>query len=111
MHPLDVHKTAFATSSGLYEFRVMPFGLTNAHATFQSMMNQVFKKLLGKTMLVFFDDILVYSPDIRTHEEHLREVFQVMAEHKLYAKESKCAFRVSHVEYLGQYYFRQKSRG
>ncbi|XP_019191219.1 PREDICTED: uncharacterized protein LOC109185718 [Ipomoea nil] len=79
----------------------MPFGLTNSPATFQALMNQVFKPLLRKSVLVFFGDILVYNPNLEVHWQHLREVLEIMRQHQLFVKLSKCTFAQNRVEYLG----------
>ncbi|WVZ89946.1 hypothetical protein U9M48_036291, partial [Paspalum notatum var. saurae] len=97
----DIPKTAFSTRYGLYEYLVMSFGLTNAPAFFTYMMNSVFMNELDKFVVVFIDDILIYSKDEKEHEEHLRIVLARLREHKLYAKFSKCAFWLKEVGFLG----------
>ena len=88
----DVFKTAFRTHYGHYEFLVMPFGLTNAPAAFMDLMNRVFKDYLDKFVIGFIDDILVYSRSKGEHEQHLRLVLEMLRQHKLYAKFTKCEF-------------------
>ena len=88
----DVEKTAFRTRYGHYEFMVMPFGLTNAPTTFIDLMNRVCRPMLDRSVIVFIDDILVYSRSREQHEEHLREILGVLRSERLYAKFSKCDF-------------------
>jgi hypothetical protein len=88
----DIPKIAFTTRYGLYEYIVMSFGLTNAHAYFMYLMNKVFMEYLDKFVVVFIDDILIYSKTEEEHEEHLRLVLQKLREHQLYSKFSKCDF-------------------
>lgn len=97
----DVHKTAFRTHEGHYEFLVMPFGLTNAPSTFQAMMNSIFKDYMRKFVLIFFDDILIYSRSLEEHLVHLEKVFCRLAENQLKIKESKCQFASQKIGYLG----------
>ena len=88
----DIPKTAFTTRYGPYKYIVMSFGLTNAPAYFMNMMNKVFMEFLDKFVVVFIDDILVYSMNEEEHKEHLRLVLEKLREHQLYAKFSKCEF-------------------
>nr|GEX56225.1 putative reverse transcriptase domain-containing protein [Tanacetum cinerariifolium] len=88
----DISKTAFRTRYGHYEFLVMPFGLTNAPVVFMDLMNRVFHEILDKFVIVFIDDILVFSKSKEEHEDHLRTVLQILRQEKLYAKFSKCEF-------------------
>ena len=97
----DIPKTAFTTRYGLYEYTVMSFGLTNAPAYFMNMMNKVFMEFLDKFIVVFIDDILVYSKNEEEYKEHLRLVLGKLREHQLYAKFSKCEFWLKKVGFLG----------
>ena len=97
----DIEKTAFRCRYGYFEFVVMPFGLTNAPATFQSTMNKVFHHQLRKFVLVFFDDILIYSRTWQEHLEHLEIVLSILQRESLYAKESKCDLGMKELLYLG----------
>ena len=97
----DIEKTAFRCHFGHFEFLVMPFGLTNAPASFQSCMNHIFRGQLRKSILVFFDDILVYSKTWQEHMGHLEEVLSIMEAQSLYAKESKCEFGMTELLYMG----------
>ena len=97
----DVPKTAFRTPFGHYQFRVLSFGLTNAPATFQQAMNDVFRSFLGKFVLVYLDDILIFSKDEIEHQHHLRLVLEILRKQKFYAKPSKCTFERPELEYLG----------
>ena len=97
----DIPKTAFRTRYGHYEFTVMPFGLTNAPTAFMDMMNRVFKPYIDKFVVVFIDDILIYSKDRKEHEEHLRIMLEILKEQQLYAKLKKCNFWMQSVSFLG----------
>jgi hypothetical protein len=97
----DIHKTAFVTRHGQYEYTVVSFGLTNAPAYFMNMMNKVFMDELDKCVVVFIDDILVFSKTTEEHEENLRIVLGKLRQHQLYAKFSKCEFWMEEVAFLG----------
>ena len=97
----DIPKMVFYTRYGHYEWRVLPFGLTNAPAMFMSLMNDVLRPFLGKFVVIYIDDILVYSRNEEEHEEHLEQVLQKLREHKLYANPEKCEFGKTSIEYLG----------
>lgn len=96
-----MHKTAFQTHHGHFEYKVMPYGLTNAPATFQGVMNAVLAPGLRKFILVFIDDILVYSKNLTKHVKHLRIVFDLLNKHQLKVKKSKCCFAQQKLCYLG----------
>jgi hypothetical protein len=97
----DIPKTSFVTRYGQYEFTVMSFGLTNSPAYFMNLMNKVFMEELDKFVVVFIDDILVYSKGVEEHEQHLRVVLGKLRAHKLYAKFSKCEFWLKKISFLG----------
>ncbi|GJX43892.1 putative reverse transcriptase domain-containing protein [Tanacetum coccineum] len=96
----DIPKTAFRTRYGHYEFQVMPFGLTNAHTVFMDLMNRVCKPYLDKFIIVFIDDILIYSRNKEEHANHLRIILELLKKKKLYAKFSKCDFWIRIVQFL-----------
>lgn len=101
MQPEDIHKTAFRTHQGHYEFLVMSFGLCNAPSTFQATMNLLFEPYLHRFVIVFFDDILVYSRTLEDHHNHLETVFQCLLNHQFFLKQSKCTFVQPSISYLG----------
>ena len=97
----DVQKTAFRSRYGHYEYVVMPFGVTNAPTIFMDYMNRIFQPYLDQFVVVFIDDILIYSENKEEHADHLRVVLEVLREHKLYGKLSKCEFWLDEVQFLG----------
>ncbi|CAO2034186.1 unnamed protein product [Urochloa humidicola] len=101
----DIPKIAFTTRYGLYEYTVVSFGLTNALAYFMNMMNKVFMEELDKFVVVFINDILIYSETVEEHEEHIRIVLEKLRQNKLYAKFSKCEFWMEEVAFLGHVLF------
>jgi hypothetical protein len=101
IQPSDIPKTTFITKYGLYEFTVMSFGLTSAPAFFMNLMNSVFMDYLDKFVVVFINDILIYSQSEEEHVNHLKMVLQRLREHQLYAKLSKCEFWIGEVLFLG----------
>jgi hypothetical protein len=96
----DINKSDFKTRYGHYEFTVVPFGLSNAPAIFMCLMNGIFREYLDKFVIIFLDDILIYYKLEEEHEQHLRMVLQVLMEHQLYAKLSKCSFYKKQIHYL-----------
>jgi hypothetical protein len=101
MHPNDAEKTELRSHQGLFEFLVMSFGLMNAPATFQALMNEVLRPFLCLFVLVFFDDILIYSPSWMKHLRHVQLVLTALQQHKLFLKHTKCAFGGQEVTYQG----------
>uniref|UniRef100_A0A6Q2Y968 Gypsy retrotransposon integrase-like protein 1 n=1 Tax=Esox lucius TaxID=8010 RepID=A0A6Q2Y968_ESOLU len=97
----DEWKTAFITQRGHYEYRVMPFGLTNAPAVFQAFMNDIFRDMIDRFVIIYLDDILIYSGNLTEHVGHVRQVLQRLQQHKLYVKLEKSVFHVSKVAFLG----------
>jgi hypothetical protein len=97
----DIPKTAFSTRYGLYEYLVMSFGLTNAPAYFMYLMNSIFMHELDKFVVVFIDDILVYSKNEAEHAKHMHKVLQRLREHRLYVKLSNCDFWLKEIKFLG----------
>ncbi|GJX01423.1 putative reverse transcriptase domain-containing protein [Tanacetum coccineum] len=101
VHEEDIPKTAFRTRYGHFKFTVMPFRLTNALAVFMDLMNRVCKPYLDKFVIIFIDDILIYSESKEEHEVHLRLILELLKKEKLYAKFSKCEFWLQEVHFLG----------
>lgn len=101
MAPEDIHKTAFHTHEGLFEFVVMTFGLTNAPMAFQVLMNEVLRPFLCCFVLVFFDDILIYNSSWLDHLRRVKLILQAMRTHQLFLKRSKCSFGEESMAYLG----------
>jgi hypothetical protein len=101
MDPTDIVKIVFRTHQGLFKFLGMPFGLSNAPTTFQALMNEVLRPFLCSFVLVFFDDILIYSSSWVDHLQHLWLVLTALQQHQLFVKRSKCVFGCSEVTYLG----------
>ena len=101
MHPPDAEKTAFITPHGLYCYNVMSFGLKNAGATYQRMVTKIFRPLIGKSMDVYIDDVLLKSKEHPDHTRHLQETFELLRKHSMKLNPLKCIFGVSSGKFLG----------
>ena len=101
MHPPDVEKTTFITLRGLYYYNVMPFGLKNAKATYQRQVTKIFQSLIGKTIEVYIDDMLVKSKERLDHMKHLQETFELLRRYDMKLNPLKCGFEVSSGKFLG----------
>jgi hypothetical protein len=101
MNPTDVWKTTFKTKFGLFEWKFMPFGLTNAPTTFMRVINDIFRPLLGCIVVIYLDDILIFSKSWEAHLQHVLQVLELLWEHKLQVKENKSYFGQRSVPYLG----------
>jgi hypothetical protein len=101
IHQDDIEKTAFRTRYGHYQYKVMPFGLTNAPATFQALVQDILRPLLDICVIVYIDDILIYSQNEKEHTQHIRQVLKILRKHKMYGNMAKCEFFKESVEYLG----------
>lgn len=101
MHPSDIHKTAFVTPKGLYEYVRMPFGLKNAPATFQRLMNEILRDYINKICVVYLDDILIFSTSLTEHIQSVRKIFNKLSEHNLKVQFDKCSFLKKETEFLG----------
>jgi hypothetical protein len=103
MEEEDIPNTSFRTHEGHYEFLLMPFGLCNSPSTFQRLMNHVLCPFLRHFVIVFFDDILIYSKTWSSHLSHVNQVLHLLSKHQIFLKQSKCALGASEVEYPGSY--------
>jgi hypothetical protein len=101
IHPGDEWKTAFRTRYGHFEYTVMPFGLTNALAVFQHMANDIFRDFLDIFLIIYLDDLLIYSKTQEEHNAHVQQILQRLRDYSLYAKLEKCSFDCKQVEFLG----------
>ncbi len=106
----DEWKTAFNTPTGHFEYRVLPFGLTNAPAVFQALINDVLRDMVNRFVFVYLDDILIFSPSLQVHTQHVRQVLQRLLENQLYAKAEKCVFHAKSVCSWGILFQRRGSK-